>query len=178
MKKAILCPLALLICQALAAQQAATVNWESLKFLVGKWVGEGSAETWQPGAGTCSFEPGLQGKVLIRKNHAEYPATNEHPAIVHDDLMIIYADESRHKLRAFYTDDEGHVIQYTATADSDGKSAVFLADAEAGSPRYRLTYTVTQPDRMTVEFEMAPPGKPDQFQKFISGKLRKSPDVN
>ncbi len=178
MKKSMLCLLAILICQTLAAQQAAPITWDSVKFLVGKWVGEGSAETGQGGAGSCSFEPGLQGKVLIRENHSEYPATSEHPAIVHDDLMIVYADEARHALRAFYTDNEGHVIHYTVRAGGDGKSAVFLGDAEPGAPRYRLTYTVTQPEHMTVDFEMAPPGKPDQFQKFISGKLRKSEEGN
>jgi len=29
-----------------------------------------------------------------------------------------------------------------------------------------------------ITFEMAPPGKPDQFQKFIEGKMRRSADRN
>jgi len=176
-KKAILFSLALLTCQTLAAQQAATVTWDSIKFLVGKWVGEGSAETGQPGSGFCSFESGLQNKVLIRRNHAEYPATKEHAAIVHDDLMIIYPDAARHGLRGFYTDNEGNVIHYTVTTASNSKSAVFLGDTEPGARRYRLTYTLTQPEHMTIDFEMAPPDKPDQFQKFISGKLRRSAEA-
>jgi hypothetical protein len=180
MKKLILSLVAVILCAALAPaqQSSANLDWSSLKFLTGKWVGEGTAETGQAGAGYCSFEPGLQGKVLVRKNHSEYPATNGRPAIVHDDLMIIYPDNARWLLRAFYTDNEGHVIHYTITASSDGKSAVFLGDAEAGVPRYRLTYTLNQPDHITVAFEMAPPGKPDEFQKFIEGKLRKSADAN
>jgi len=157
-----------------AAQQPGV---ESLNFLLGKWVGEGSAETGQAGGGYCSFEPALQDKTLIRKNHSEYPATKERPAIVHDDVMIIYPDRTRQQLRAFYTDNEGHVIHYTVTAASDAKSAVFLGDAEAGAPRYRLTYTVTAPGRMTIAFEMAPPGQADQFQKFIEGKLRRAPEA-
>lgn len=179
MKRAFPCLLVLLTYLTIAAQQAPpAVSWDSLKFLAGKWVGEGAAETGQAGGGYCSFEPGLQGKVLVRKNHAEYPATSEHPAIVHDDLMIIYPDQARHQLRAFYTDNEGHVIQYTVTASADFKAAVFLGDLDPGAPRYRLTYTLTQPGHMTVDFEMAPPGKPDQFQKFIAGKLRKSSEAN
>jgi len=161
-----------------AQQTAASANWNSLKFLVGKWVGEGTAETGQAGAGYCSFEAGLQGKVLVRKNHSEYPAANGRPAISHDDLMIIYPDQARQQLRAFYTDNEGNVIHYTVTTASDGKGAVFLGDAEPGAPRYRLTYALTQPDHMTITFEMAPSGKPDQFQKFIEGKMRRSTDKN
>ena len=160
---------------AQSAQTApADLNWNSLQFLVGNWVGEGTAETGQAGAGTCSFAPDLQGKTLIRKNHSEYPAADNHPAIAHDDLMVIYPDAAKHQLRAFYTDNEGNVIDYTVTASADGKSVVFLGDIAAGSPRFRLTYTLTQPGHITLAFEMAPPGKPDQFQKFIEGKMRKS----
>jgi hypothetical protein len=163
---------------ALGQHSEGTIDWASLRFLTGKWVGEGSAETGQPGAGYCSFEPGLQGRVLVRKNHSEYPAAGGRPAIVHDDLMIIYPDEARRQLRAFYTDNEGNVIHYTVTAASDGKSAVFLGDAEPGARRFRLTYTLAQADRMAVNFEMAPPDKPDEFKKFIEGKLRKAPETN
>ncbi|HEV2289865.1 MAG TPA: hypothetical protein VGR81_13050 [Candidatus Acidoferrales bacterium] len=160
--------------QAQTSAAPATTSLDSLKFLVGKWIGEGTAETGQGGGGHCSFEPGLQGKVLIRKNHSEYPAAKDHPAIVHDDLMIIYADNSKHQLRAFYTDNEGHVIHYTVSAAPGGKSAIFLGDIEPGAPRYRLTYTITTPGHMTIDFKMAPPSSPGQFQKFISGKLRLS----
>lgn len=159
------------------AQQTGDISWQSVRFLVGQWVGEGTAETKQAGAGSCSFEPDLQNKVLIRRNHAEYPAADGHPAIAHDDLMVIYPDTVRHQLRAFYTDNEGHVIQYTVTATAEGKTAVFLGDAEPGHPRYRLTYTLTQPAHMTITLEMAAPGSPDQFQRIIEGKLRRS-DAN
>jgi hypothetical protein len=161
-----------------AQQPAASPSVDSLRILLGKWVGEGTAETGQPGAGYCTFEMGLQDKVMVRKNHSEYPASKDHPAIVHDDVMIIYPDRDRQQIRAFYTDNEGHVIHYTVTAASDARSVLFLGDAEAGARRYRLTYTVTQPGHMTVTFEMAPPGQPEQFQKFIEGKLRRSSEGN
>jgi hypothetical protein len=177
MKKVILCLLLMLCGLRLTAQQSQqTINWDSLKILVGKWIGEGTAETGQGGSGYCSFEPDLQGKVLLRKNHAEYPAAGDRPAITHDDIMVIYPDQAHQQLRAFYTDNEGNVIHYTVTAARDGKSAVFLSDAEAGAPRYWLTYTFTPPERMTITFEIATPGTPEKFQKFIDGKLRKSPE--
>src|SRR5215471_4207766 len=82
MKKVILCLFLVLSSLSVTAQQAQqTINWDSLKFLMGNWVGEGSQETGQGGSGYCSFEPDLQGKVLLRKNHAEYPPTGDRPAI-------------------------------------------------------------------------------------------------
>ena len=116
--------------------------------------------------------------MIVRKNHSEYPASEGRPAIVHDDVMIIYPHRTRQQLRAFYTDNEGNVIHYTVTAAQDGKSAMFLGDAEPGAPRYRLTYTLTGLAHMTITFEMAPPEQPDRFQKFIEGKLRRAAEVN
>jgi len=152
-------------------------NWDSLKFLLGKWVGEGSSEVGT-GSGYFTIEMGLNGKVLIRKNHAEYPATKDRPVVSHDDLMIVYADPAAKRLRAFYTDTEGNVINYMVSVSSDGKSIVFLSDPQSAGPRFRLTYVVTQPDKMALTFEMAPADKPDQFKKFIEGKVRKVSGVN
>jgi hypothetical protein len=178
MKKIALVCLVVLFCQtALSQQPAPNANWDSLKFLLGKWVGEGSSEVGT-GSGYFTVEMGLNGKVLIRKNHAEYPATKDRPAVSHDDLMIVYADLATKRLQAFYTDTEGNVINYTVSVSSDGKSIVFLSDPQSAGPRFRLTYVVTQPDKMALTFEMAPADKPDQFKKFIEGKVRKVSGVN
>lgn len=175
MKKTILSAAVFLLCQFAFAQQAPlAVNLDSLKFLLGNWAGEGTTGG-AAGSGYCSFEPALQAKVIVRKNHAEYPATSDRPAVVHDDLMIIYPDSALHQIRAFYTDSEGHVIHYTVTAAGDSGSAVFLGDAEMGAPRYRLTYAVTQPEHVSLTFEIAPPGHPDEFHKYIQATIRKSP---
>jgi len=164
----------LLLClTALAQQPASDVSFDSLKFLLGRWVGEGSSEVGD-GSGYFSFETALQGKAMVRKNHAEYPATKERPAYAHDDLMIVYVDLGTKRLCGFYTDNEGHVINYAISISSDRKSVVFLSEAQAASPRYRLTYTVMQPDKMAITLEVAAPGKPDQFQKIVEGRVRKS----
>ena len=176
-RQMLFCAVLLLFCQAVLAETPAAAKLDSLNFLVGKWVGEGNAETGQAGAGSCSFTSDLQGTVLMRRNHSEYPAAGNRPAIKHDDVMVIYPDKTRQQLRAFYTDNEGHVIHYSITAAADGKSAVFLGDTEPAAPRYRLSYAITQPGHMTITFEIAQPGTPDQFQKFINGKLRKE-DAN
>jgi hypothetical protein len=161
------------ICAAAFAQQKSSApNWDAWKFLQGKWLGEGSNETSQ-GSGYATFEPDLQDKVWVRRNHAEYPGANGSPAQVHDDLMIIYFDRSTNRTRAFYADTEGHVIHYTASFSADGKQLVFLGDSSPGGPRYRLTYVLTAPDRMTVELDMAQSATPATWQKIVAGKIRK-----
>ena len=76
----------------------------------------------------------------MRKNRAEYPAAKDRPAVVHEDLMVIYPDAKR----AIYFDSEGHVINYAIEAD--GKSAVFVSEPDPAAPRYRLTYRTTGAD--------------------------------
>ncbi|MGA2593186.1 MAG: hypothetical protein ABSH32_24995, partial [Bryobacteraceae bacterium] len=86
-------------------------DWGALQYLLGDWTGEGSGGPGQ-GAGSFSFQPDLQGKILVRKNHAEYPATKERAAFVHDDLMIVYREPPDKGLHAIYFDNEQHVIRY------------------------------------------------------------------
>ena len=171
MKKTILILCFLLFCQTALSQRPAP-NVDSLKLLVGKWVGEGTSEVGA-GAGFATFESSLKDKVLVRKNHADYPATKDRPAVTHDDLMIIYADTASRQLRGFYTDSEGNTINYIISVSNDGKSIVFLSDPRDAGPRYRLTYVMTQSDRMTLTFEVASADKPDQFKKFIEGRIQK-----
>lgn len=71
--------------------QAAADAWGSIRFLVGDWVGEGSGKPGQ-GRGSFSFRFDLEQKILVRRNHSEYPAAGEKPAIVHDHLMVCYPD--------------------------------------------------------------------------------------
>ncbi|HSB10243.1 MAG TPA: hypothetical protein VLM38_12220 [Blastocatellia bacterium] len=171
MKRIALIGLMLAFCQTATSEQPAP-NIDSLRFLLGKWVGEGTSEVGA-GTGYFTFELSLNNKVLVRKNHAEYPATTDRPLVTHDDLMVVYADAAAKRLRAFYTDSEGNVINYTISLSSDSKSVVFLTDANTSGPRFRLTYVVTQPDKMALTFEMASPDKPSEFRKFIDGAVRK-----
>ena len=61
--------------------------FSKLRFLMGDWVAEGSSPT---GTGHFEFTADVQGKVLIRRNHAEIPAAKPKPAVTHDDIMVIY----------------------------------------------------------------------------------------
>ena len=53
-------------------------DWGPAQFLVGNWTGEGGGQPGQ-GTGAFSFSPELQGKILVRKSFAEYPAANGSP---------------------------------------------------------------------------------------------------
>jgi dienelactone hydrolase len=149
-----------------AAPSAA--DWGPLQFLVGNWSGDGGGQPGQ-GSGTFSFTSDLQGGVLVRKSFAEYPAGGGKPASRHDDLTIVYRDQSSHSLRANYFDNEGHAIPYTIAASADG--AVFISEASPSTPRFRLTYTSTAPDALRIKFEIAPPGK--EFSIYLEASAHR-----
>jgi hypothetical protein len=137
-------------------------GWGPAQFLVGNWLGEGSGQPGQS-AGAFSFAPDLQGKILIRKSFAEYPQAGGRPASRHDDLMIVYRDQSSHGLRATYFDSEEHVIQYVVNAIEGG--VVFVSEGAPSSPRFRLTYTSISKDTLKIKFEIAAPGK--EFAPYL-----------
>ncbi len=145
-----------------------------LHFLLGEWIGEGEGAPGE-GSGGFTFAPDLQGKVLVRTNYAEYPATAERPAFRHDDLMIVYADPQGTGSRAMYFDSEGHVIAYAVEESREPLKVLFVSDAISGTPRYRLTYTATGPDSLDLTFEVAPPGEPEAFATYITARARRKP---
>ncbi len=143
---------ALLVPAALTA-----ADWGPVEFLMGRWTGEGGG---QPGVGSGAFTltPDLQGKILLRKNFATYPATAGQPAFRHDDLMIVYREAQSAELRAMYWDNEGHVISYVVQPAAE-RGVTFLSDAPPARMRYRLTYLPVGKDKIKIRFEIAPPGK-------------------
>ncbi len=162
----------LMLLAAVTAAQVQKPSWTGWEFLMGTWMAE-EGSGGQPGQATkasAAFKLDLQRQVLVRTDHSEYPATRQRPAFAHDGLMVIYVEGDG--FRADSWDNEGHVIRYAATAD--GKRAVFLSDLVARQPRYRLTYSQTEPGAVTVRFEIAPPDKPDDFRVYVEGKTRKA----
>lgn len=154
----------------LAQQPKLDPRWTSLKFLIGDWIGEGTGAPGQ-GDGGFSFLPDQDGRILIRKNYASYPATKDQAAYSHSDLTIIYQETGESKLRAIYFDNEGHTIHYAVAPVADGNSVQFLSEASTSEPRYRLTYSKTGPDGVILRFEIAPPGK--EFSTYIEAKARR-----
>ena len=153
-----------------AQQQTKTPDWIPWRFLLGEWVGEGGGEPGQATGGSI-FALDLQNAILVRKNLAEYPATEDRPAMRHEDLMIIY--QQSESTRAVYFDNEGHVIQYAASASPDGTTWAFLSEPQAGAPRYRFVYTKETADSVRIGFDIAPPGKPEAFSSYIQSRTRR-----
>ncbi len=152
------------------AQPAFSPAWEAI---VGAWYGVGSG---QPGTGegTFAFSLELEGRIIVRKNHNDIPASGGQRAAVHDDLMLIYPSDRPGEWRAMYADNEGHLIHYRARWTPDRRKLSFVSDIAPGQPRYRLTYTLTGPDDLVIDFEIAPPGKPDAYKTYLTGKAKRN----
>jgi hypothetical protein len=146
--------------------------WDSL---VGRWLGQGDAASPAEGAvtGAASFAYDLDGRVLVRRNVADYPATKGHAGLHHEDLMTIYPAPDGLHAEAMYYDNEGHVIHYAATWASDGRSLVMLSFPEDGAPRYRLTWRFAGLDKLALTFDVAPPGS-TAFASYAGGVLQRA----
>src|SRR6266542_2878870 len=150
----------LFLCALAPSSLAETsTDWDAIQDLAGEWIGEGSGS---PGAGSggFSFTPELQDQILVRKNWAEYPATQDRPAFRHDDLMILYRQPADKRVRADYFDNEGHIIRYAVQVSADRNQITLVSDQEASAPRYRFTYTKNGTNALKIKFEIAPAGKP------------------
>ena len=141
-------------------------QWKDLRFLIGEWSGAGGGAATGQGMGTYTFLSELDGKVLVRRSSADYPAANGRPAIHHVDVMTVYFESEGKAPEAIYFDNEGHVIHYAVETDAAGKVARFVSPEQAGQPRFRLTYRETAPGVVAGQFEVAPPGKPAAFTGY------------
>jgi hypothetical protein len=150
-----------------SAQQ--TSKWSRYGWLMGAWKGEGAGKPGQ-GEGTFAFSFDLNGEVIVRRSHSEYPATQNKPDVMHDDLMIIYPDISGNQDRAIYFDNEGHVINYAVTFSD--KSIVLRSEKSGNSPIFRLTYTLIDNETVTTSFEMSQDG--EKFVTYIEGKSKRA----
>ncbi len=145
------------------AQQDTT--WSKWNWLVGDWVGEGGGTPGQ-GSGRFSFFPDLNGEIMVRKSHSEYPATGNKPEIVHDDLMVVYLDDTHRPSKAIYFDSEGHTIDYAITYFD--KEIIFTSNKVLSAPAFRLTYISLDTKTVDVKFEMSQDGK--KFMTYTEGK--------
>jgi hypothetical protein len=167
MKKAFYFIIAILLFSTASySQQDST--WKNFSWLVGDWKGEGNGNPGQ-GGGVFSFNFNLDKKVIVRNSHSEYPAANDKPKTVHDDLMIIYLDFSGTPSKASYFDNEGHNISYNITFTNS--SVIFLSDKIQNVPTFRLTYLKTDETHINIKFEMSHDGV--NFFTYIEGTALK-----
>jgi hypothetical protein len=160
--------LALAIIGSLGAQPPAPADpFAPVRFLVGAWTGAGDGKPGQS-SGEASFSFDLQGQVLVRRSHADYPAAGGRPASHHEDLMTLFVE--RGQLKALYLDNEAHVIRYDVAPLPEG--VAFTSETTPG-PRFRLTYLRKSEALATLRFEIAPPGKPEAFSTYLEAVTRK-----
>jgi len=141
--------------------------WQRCGALVGNWQAGDRAKP-EAGRGRFSLKFDLDNKVLVRRNHAELPARAGRGFAQHDDLMVIYRTNEGKDVRAIYFDSEDHVIHYAVSIGKDDW-LVFLGEARAGQPRYRLSYSPEKEHGVRVKFEIAPPDKPMAFRVYLEG---------
>jgi len=144
--------------------------WARLRFLLGEWSGVGEGSPGE-GSGGSTFALELDGRIMVRHNRADYPASPGRAATSHRDLLIVHpAPDST--FRAIYFDNEGHVIEYRVSFTTDG-GVIFDSEGSDKASRFRLTYVMKPDGRLEVGFETAPPG--GSLKRYLTGTLRRVP---
>jgi hypothetical protein len=98
----------------------------------------------------------LNGHIIVRRSFAEYKS-GPHAGTRHDDLLVIYREESTAAPQAIYFDSEGHVIRYSVATPTE-RSVIFESTSAAPGPRYRLSYARADNNTLDGTFEVAMPG--------------------
>ena len=83
--------------------------------------------------------------------------------------MIIYP--AAKFTRAIYFDNEGHVINYSVSSNTD--TLTFISEKVKSSPVFRLRYIKKSSTELLVTFEMASPDKQESFTPYLSGTIYK-----
>ncbi len=155
------------------AQPASPPAWGALDRLVGTWVADGGSGG-RPGTaarGGETWQRDLNGRVLVRRDFSEYPATAAHPAFRHEGLTVIAPDAGGGFTARSY-DNEGHVIEYEVAASD---TAIVLTSRPAPSlPQFRLSYRPAGAG-YAIRFEIAPPGEPRVFRPYVTGGMHRAP---
>src|SRR5262245_46540601 len=138
---------------------------QALGFLLGEWEAVGVGSPGQASGG-FTFAAGLQDRVIVRTNYADYPTTGGKPSFRHDDLMVLYAREGG-GIRADYYDSEGHVVRYAGTTPAAGQLTL-VSEPATGSPRFRLSYKRQGDGTLDGQFEIAPAGEPEAFKPYLA----------
>jgi hypothetical protein len=160
--------------QPLIAQNT-NAGWEKWQYMMGEWNGEGSGQPGE-GKGMFTLKPKLDGSILERKGRTSIAATDTHPALLHEDVMIVYKNREGNPVKAIYFDNEKHVINYDITY-SDNK-IVLTSEANPSMPRFRLIYEKLEDKVMNIRFEMAMPNAPEEFKMYLEGKSQKVKELS
>ncbi len=141
---------------------------QSIQFLQGEWQADSSAGE---ASGGFTFSSQVQGRVMLRRNCADYPPQGERPALHHEDLMVIYEDAEL-ALRADYFDNEGHIIHYSGLSPTTGR-VVFISQATAPGPQFRLSYELDPQGSLHGTFEISPPTAGGALLPYLAWTARR-----
>lgn len=146
--------------------------WSQWQSLVGTWKGTNSGEPGQ-GEGYFTFSFDLNENILMRKGHTVFPGHENQPARVHDDVLIIYKENSAIPDKAVYFDSEGYVLHYNISY-SDNGIIILKSVPEKDSPVFRLTFIKMDNTTTEIKFESAPPDNPENFTIHVEGLVFKT----
>jgi hypothetical protein len=152
-----------------AAGAVAPPELKALDFLVGEWEATGGGAPGQ-GAGRAVFARTLMDRTITRTSYAEFPDSSGRSVNRHEDFMVIHVADGA-DIRADYYDSEGNTIRYAVTVPAPDE-AVFVSDIIDGAPRFRLTYKLAPDGVLGGAFEVAPPGRPDDFMPYLAWESR------
>jgi hypothetical protein len=143
-----------------------------LSFLVGTWSGERGqvVDTGGSSTGSSTITSELGGAALLRRDHTNLFDASGKATGGFDQIMMIYPESGQ--IRADYFDGT-HVIHYVSASVVPGQSVVFTSGVQAGAPVFKLAYTVTGAQELSIAFSMVPPGGTAP-QPIATGTLKKS----
>jgi hypothetical protein len=133
-------------------------------WLIGEWKDIVSRQSGNETI-TFSFAYDLDKKVIVRKSQTQYTDKTAGQKIIHQELMIIYPDQSGKSNKAICFDNEGHIINYKITFE--GKAVIFKNYDRGNSPVYRLTYMRTGDGTISRKFELSRDG--ENFTTYEEG---------
>src|SRR5262249_6606347 len=132
-------------------------RWRALRFLEGTWDAKTrTAAAGIDASGSYTFRKELGAHVLVRHTSSTGCNGPVDTDCDHKDLLYIYEEAAGQPLKAIYFDSEGHTIHYDVSTPA-ARSVVFLSDASAPGPQFRLIYEL-KGDTMEGKFQMRMPG--------------------
>ena len=171
--KTLLLAAALFTAPLSASAQALQPGLAGMEFLIGRWRSAAPgvvADTGGGATGASTFTAEAGGAVILRRDHTELRDAKGAASGGFDQIMMIWPEDGA--VHADYADGT-HVIHYTHAEVEPGRAVSFSSDAAAG-PVFRLSYRLTDPGVLAVNFGMIPPGGAP-LRPIATGELRRAP---